>query len=415
MRTLLSVLLMMLFASVISVAQTARVQIIHNSPEPVVDIYADNNLLLNNFVFRTATPFIDLPAGVQINIGIAPEGSTSAADAIATFPVEFEAGRTYVVMAAGVVENTGSTALNLFVNDDARETGGGNSVDISVFHGSPDAPPVDIDAVYAADDIVSNLGFGDFTGYLNLPAAKYDLAIQPAATNNTIASFRADLSGLAGNTATVFASGYLGGIPSFGLFAALANGAVIRLSTTPTARVQVIHNSPEPTVDLYIDNGRLVDNFAFRSATAFIDIPADRNMTVGVARDNSTSSSSSIATFPVNFEKDKTYVVMAGGVVGNTGATAFNLFVNADAREAGTGSNVDVAVFHGSPDAPAVDVDAVFVADNVVSNLAFGEFTGYLSLPAAKYDLAIQAAGTNGTVASFRADLSGLAGGAATV
>jgi hypothetical protein len=106
---------------------------------------------------------------------------------------------------------------------------------------------------------------------------------------------------------------------------------------------------------------------------------------------------------------------MAGGVVGDTGATAFNLFVNGDAREAGTGSNVDVAVFHGSPDAPAVDVDAVFVADNVVSNLSFGEFTGYLSLPAAKYDLAIQPAGTTTTVASFRADLSGLAGGAATV
>ncbi|MEY4204897.1 MAG: hypothetical protein RL013_2601, partial [Bacteroidota bacterium] len=346
MRTLLTVLSMILLASVVSVAQTARVQIIHNSPEPVVDIYADNNLLLNNFVFRTATPFIDLPAGVQINIGIAPEGSTSAADAIATFPVEFEAGRTYVVMAAGVVENTGSTALNLFVNDDARETGGGSSVDIAIFHGSPDAPPVDIDAVFVADDIVSNLGFGDFTGYLNLPAEKYDLAIQPAATNNTIASFRANLSGLAGNTATVFASGYLGGTPSFGLFAALANGAVIRLSPTPTARVQIIHNSPEPTVDLYVDNGRLLDNFAFRHATAFVDMPADRNMTVGVARDNSTSASSAIATFPVNFEKDKTYVVMAGGVVGNTGATAFNLFVNGAAREAGTGSNVDVAVFH---------------------------------------------------------------------
>ncbi|MFM8374152.1 MAG: DUF4397 domain-containing protein, partial [Bacteroidota bacterium] len=116
MRTLLSLLSMILLASVSSVAQTARVQIIHNSPEPVVDIYAGNDLLLDNFAFRTATPFIDVPAGVQINIGVAGENSTSSADAIANFPVEFEAGRTYVVVAGGVVGNTGATAFNLFVN-----------------------------------------------------------------------------------------------------------------------------------------------------------------------------------------------------------------------------------------------------------------------------------------------------------
>ncbi|MBK8968140.1 MAG: DUF4397 domain-containing protein [Lewinellaceae bacterium] len=119
---------------------------------------------------------------------------------------------------------------------------------------------------------------------------------------------------------------------------------------------------------------------------------------------NSTSAADAIANFPVNLTTDETYVVMAAGVVGNMGATAFNLFVNPTAREAAADpANVDVAVFHGSPDAPAVDVDAVFVADNVVDNLAFGNFTGYLSLPAGKYDLAVQPAGTNTTVASFRA------------
>jgi hypothetical protein len=181
MRTLLSLLSMIPLASVSSVAQTARVQIIHNSPEPVVDIYAGNDLLLDNFAFRTATPFIDVPAGVQINIGVAGENSTSSADAIANFPVEFEAGRTYVVVAGGVVGNTGATAFNLFVNADAREAGTGSNVDVAVFHGSPDAPAVDVDAVFVADNVVSNLAFGEFTGYLSLPAAKYDLAIRQRA------------------------------------------------------------------------------------------------------------------------------------------------------------------------------------------------------------------------------------------
>lgn len=148
------------------------------------------------------------------------------------------------------------------------------------------------------------------------PAAKYDLALQPAGTNNTVASFRANLSGLAGGAATVFASGFLAGTPSFGLFAALPNGTVIALPLTPTARVQIIHNSPDPSVDVYVGNTRLIDDFAFRTATPFIDVPADRDLNIGIALPNSMAASEAIANFPVNLTTDSKYVVTAAGVVG---------------------------------------------------------------------------------------------------
>ena len=318
-------------------------------------------------------------------------------------------------MAAGVVGNTGATAFNLFVNDAARESASAaGNVDVAVFHGSPDAPAVDVDAVFVADNVVSNLGFGQFTGYLELPAAIYDLAIQPAGTNTTVATFRANLSGLAGGAATVFASGFLGATPSFGLFAALPNGTVLPLGLTPTARVQIIHNAPDPTVDIYAGNTRLLDNFAFRTATPFIDVPADRPLSVGVALPNSNTAADAIANFPVNFAAGKRYVVMAAGVVGNTGATAFNLFVNDAAREsASTAGNVDVAVFHGSPDAPAVDIyEYLATAPNakLVANLPFGQFTGYLSLSPDIYDLRIEQANSLSSFAPvFRANLSLLA------
>ena len=56
--TLLSVFLLtggMLFSQ-------ARVQVIHNSADAadeVVDVWLDDQLLLDNFEFRTASPFID--------------------------------------------------------------------------------------------------------------------------------------------------------------------------------------------------------------------------------------------------------------------------------------------------------------------------------------------------------------------
>ena len=50
-------------------AQTARLQVIHNSADVAadqVDVYLNGTLLLDNFAFRTATPFIDAPAGTAI-------------------------------------------------------------------------------------------------------------------------------------------------------------------------------------------------------------------------------------------------------------------------------------------------------------------------------------------------------------
>jgi len=396
-------------------APVARVQVIHNSPSPTVDVYANADLLLDNFEYRTATSFIFVPAGVNITLGIAADTSTSAASAIATFDVNLDNGKTYIVTASGIVGDP-NTPFTLLINDAGREAASDtNNVDIAVLHGSTNAPAVDVDAVFVADNVITNLAYGENTGYLGLPPAKYDFAVRAAGDPNVVASFRADLSGLKGGAAYVFASGLLGGTPAFGLFAALPNGDVLELPLTPTARVQVIHNSPDPTVDVYAGNTLLLDNFAFRTATPFINVPADRDITLGVALENSVSVGDVIAPFDVNLENGKTYIVTAAGVVGNPN-TPFTLIVNDAGREAAANSgNVDIAVLHGSTNAPAVDVDAVFVADNAISNLAYGQFTPYLSLPPAKYDFAVRPAGNPAVVASFRADLSGLAGGAAYV
>jgi len=59
----------------------ARVQVIHNSADmsaQTVDVWLDDVLLIDNFEFRTATPFIDAPAGVEFTISIQPANSTSS-------------------------------------------------------------------------------------------------------------------------------------------------------------------------------------------------------------------------------------------------------------------------------------------------------------------------------------------------
>ena len=100
-------------------------------------------------------------------------------------------------------------------------------VGLEVYHGSTDAPAVDIWANDAP--LLTNFSYGDFSGFVEVPAADYTLGVAPAG-GDYIAAFTAPLSGLGGGSAVVFASGFLSGDdPAFGLYAALADGSVLAL------------------------------------------------------------------------------------------------------------------------------------------------------------------------------------------
>jgi len=427
----------------------ARLQVIHNSADPaaeVVDIYVNGGLFIDNFEFRTATAFNDVPAGVQLNIGIAPGNSVDANDIIATIPVTLESGETYVAIANGVLDSSmfagnpdgKSISFALYPRDNIRESARWSRfVDFVVFHGSTDAPAVDVlRNTILGKKLVNNLYYGDFSSYRTVRPQEYILDITPAYDNNTVvASFEADLSGLGGGAAVVFASGFLNPAAnmngaSFGLFAALPDGTVVEFpKIQPTARLQVIHNSADPAaevVDVYVNGGLFINDFAFRSATEFMDVPAGVQLDIGIAPGNSVDANDIIATIPVTLEEDETYIAVANGVLDvNMFASnpdmvpiGFNLYAKDHMREsAHRWYNVDVAVFHGSTDAPTVDV---FVrgldGGPVVDDLTYTDFTDYLPLLPKSYILDITPGNDNSTVvASFEADLSGLRGGAALV
>ncbi|MFH1844423.1 MAG: DUF4397 domain-containing protein [bacterium] len=222
--------------------QTADVQIIHNSPDPgasSVDIYLNTDLAVPDFGFREATGMTPLPAGSEIQIGVAPGNSMSSADVLAWFPVTLTPGATYVVMAAGVLDEMlpgnpdgRATGFNLYINE-LVTSGPGDQVGILAFHGAPDAPSVNIDAV-GVGTLFGDLPFNEFDGYLFVPADDYKLEIKPAANpGSVVATFSAPLSGLGGGTAVVFASGFLTSkLEEFGLFAALGDGTVLQLAPT---------------------------------------------------------------------------------------------------------------------------------------------------------------------------------------
>ncbi len=431
-------------------AQDARVQIIHNAADPaaaVVDIYVNGALALDDFAFRAATPYLDLPADVNLSVAVAPGNSTGVSDALATFDLVLEDGETYVVVANGVLDpsafaanpNGRSTGFNLWVRQGVRESiRNGGSLGFIVGHGVTDAPAVDIRVreLRGRAELASDVAYGDITDHRTIPTKAYTLDVAAAGTRTVVASYEVDFNGLGGNTAVVLASGFLTPStnqngPAFTLIAVLPDGTVVNLSPEgardATARVQIIHNAADPNagiVDVFINGARALNDFAFRTATPFIDLPAGVPLDIDVAPFTASDVSGSIATFTTTFEPGGTYVVIANGLIEpdqfaanpDGRSTAFTLFVKEDAREASTDPNlVEFFAGHAATDAPTVDVIARDVA-TLVDDAAYGDLTGYAGVPEGVFTLDVTPGGDNSTVvASFTADLTGLAGGAAVV
>ncbi len=262
-------------------SQTARLQVIHNSADAAaasVDVYLNGTLLLDDFTFRTASPFIDAPAGQPLEIAIAPATSTSVTDSIPGLVfsgIVLTDQETYVVVANGTVSATGYAPaqpfnLDVFAGAKEQASTAGNT-DVLVYHGSTDAPTVDVDEA-TAGNLVDDISYSEFAGYLPLATADYQLQIKDAAGVTTVASFDAPLAtlNLQDSALVVLASGFLD--PSqnsngaaFGLWVALPGGGNLIELPTPTTSLTSVKAIdfdlyPNPTQDyVYVKSSEPID------------------------------------------------------------------------------------------------------------------------------------------------------------
>lgn len=427
-----------------SFAQVASVQVVHNSADlaaSTVDVYVNGVITLDDFAFRTASPFVDLPAGTEISLAVAPGNSTSVADALLTVPVTLTPNETYIVVAYGIVSATGyspAPPLSLEIFPMARETSSDpDSVDILAFHGSTDAPTVDaVETGAGAGTLFDDISTSEFQGYITVPEADYNVEVRLADGVTQVAGYSVPLEtlNLGGSAVTVFASGFLdpsqnSNGPAFGLWVSTpAGGPLLELPAgflESIARVQVVHNSADlaaSIVDVYIDGVNTLDDLAFRSASPFVSLPAGVEISLAVAPGNSTSVADALLTVPVTLAQNETYIVVAYGIVSATGyspAPPLSLEIFPMAKEAAADpASVDILVHHGATDAPTVDVYETGVgAGRLVDNISPSEFQGYLTVPEADYNLEVRLADGTTQVAGYSAPLQtlGLAGSAITV
>jgi|GEM_PF-1109538 len=224
------------------------VQFIHNAADidvRTIDVYANGDSLLGSFGFRTATPFMEMAPGTY-TIVLAPDNSANAEDSvIVQADLTLEQGKKHAVIINGLYKvnlDAGKYTnpdpinrvieLTLFNIPDARlQANNPAKVDVMAFHGSTDAPALDV--VVGILPLINDLDYGQNTPYYPLDPAEYQFDLTPADDNTTVlAMFEVDISNLACKAAIVFTSGFLTpaddeGGKALGLFAALPDGSVI--------------------------------------------------------------------------------------------------------------------------------------------------------------------------------------------
>lgn len=231
----------------------ARAQIVHNAGDPaarVVDVYVDGERMLDDFEYRSATPFLDLDSGVR-DIAVAPGNSQSVADAIATFTEVVPTNSSLTILANGVLSpgdfqgnpDGGDIGFDLDIAAGAREApnSGDGDVEIRAAHGVTDAPTVDVVANGETNSpFVDDASYPAITGYIGAPADQLTLEVTPGNDNSTaLYTYEVNLGPFADTPLTVLASGFntTGGNDSasplapFTLLAVAPDGSVINLGS----------------------------------------------------------------------------------------------------------------------------------------------------------------------------------------
>ncbi|TAG54909.1 MAG: DUF4397 domain-containing protein, partial [Cytophagales bacterium] len=175
---------------------------------------------------------------------------------------------------------------------------------------------------------------------------------------------------------------------------------------TKSAKVQVIHNSPDaPAVDVMVNGLVVAGNVSFHQASGFLDVNLFAPTTVQLA----LAGTKTVAYTEVfNLSPDMSYRVIASGFATPGSTPGLDLFPSV-ATTTVTSGNVALDIYHSSPNAPAVGVVARGVA-TLVSAFSYGFEADNVVVPSGTYILDIKAGNASGsTVASFIASLTGFA------
>jgi len=270
---------------------------------------------------------------------------------------------------------------------------GPGKAQLRVVHGSPDAPAVDVYVAGIDQPLISGLGFGDTSAYLEVDTGTYDvqLRVSPSTNTDAIVYQTGDIDLADQQRLTTVAAGLIGSTESADKFRVLAFDESFGPAGTGSAIVRVIHASADaPTVgiDLHDDDASApeisgLDRFTASNA-AGIQLNSNEPLQIGITAGGERVTAFTTPELP---EGGQLFVI-ATGLVGELARQSDGFALLAVGPEGTIGfirQNPVVYALHGSPDAPSVDAFAG--QSEILDNVSFGQLSGGLQLPPGDYEL----------------------------
>lgn len=267
----------------------------------------------------------------------------------------------------------------------------GNAM-IRAIHASPDAPAVDIYVKGNATPIVTNLAYGQTSGWLQVPAASYVLELRAAGAKATdpVVFVTAPLALEEGVLVSALASGLLASNDADASFRILP--VPERFVDVPKdgIKIRAVHASPDaPAVDLDLGNDdpakpELAGLARFTTTAGEISLPSDETIALGIAAGGARVTAFATPKLPAGAQ----VLLVATGLLGALPREKDGFALLAIGPNGTVGfikQNPTVYALHASPDAPTVDA---FAGDaELVDGLSFGQLSKPIQVPPGSYDL----------------------------
>ena len=176
------------------------------------------------------------------------------------------------------------------------------------------------------------------------------------------------------------------------LVIALASNATLTTAardTQPISQLRVVHALPGiAPVDVFIDGARSVTGLSFGAATPYINLPTGSHAFAVVPAGALVASA--LISSQADLAPGQPYTLMAAGA----SPAGFML---EDTRFTPIGGSPRARFIHASPNLANVDI-AVEGGSILFSNIALGQATPYVELPAGTATLVVRQAGTETSV-----------------
>ena len=186
----------------------AWVQVIHHARAAgAVDVYVDDDRLLDDVAFQTATPYLPLPIGTH-KIDVVAAADADNARPLWTSTMLMRSSSNHVFIAIDRPDS-----FDVLVQSKARRVANTDGVEFFFIHDVPDAPLLDLILLdprvpnQVEGIVLKNFSYGTISTYRRLEPRAHDFQVTTAGITAELKRFRFDLKAFGGKTLTFLITG----------------------------------------------------------------------------------------------------------------------------------------------------------------------------------------------------------------